>query len=60
MKTAVKDAMLSDMEAVSLASVILGVQAGCLCDLKTEHVCISAQPFLTRVGHWPGNRTQIS
>jgi hypothetical protein len=25
MKTAVKDALLSDMEAVSLASVILGV-----------------------------------
>jgi hypothetical protein len=41
MKTAVKDATLSDTEAIYLASVILGV-----CDLNTEHVCISAQRFL--------------
>ena len=39
MKTAVKDATLSDTEAIYLACVILGV-------VNPEHVCISAQRFL--------------
>ena len=45
MKTAAKDATLSDTEAIYLASVISELH-GCLCDLKPEHVCISAQRFL--------------